>query len=100
MIREEHSNFFKLSTNAQPSLNCQKAGGCSKRLALSSAQTQGGQDALFHGKGRRGFGAWSLQGAREGERRQVCEREARQRPENAVGDPFDKTQDRLFQQPH
>ena len=54
----------------------------------------------FVQQGRRGFGARSVHGVREGERReerQVCEREARQSSENAAARPFGFAQGRLFQ---
>ncbi len=75
--------------------------GLFKKAVISPAQTQGRQDALFHGQGRRDFRARSDQKVHEGERRekrQVCEREAHKRPENAAGGPFGMTQDMLFQQ--
>ncbi len=50
----------------------------SKKSALSPAQTQGRQDALFHGQGRSHVDARSVLTVRERERReerQVCEPE-------------------------
>ena len=67
----------------------------SKKHALAEAgapaQTQGSQDALFHGQGRRPVGARSVHEVRERERReerQACEPEGRQRAENAAGGLF------------
>ena len=63
------------------------------RRTISPAQTQGRQDALFHGQGRRGFGARSVRGVREGERceeRQVCEREADKGPRTPLADFFNR----------
>ncbi|MEC4673880.1 MAG: hypothetical protein VST68_06800 [Nitrospirota bacterium] len=37
----------------------------SKKSVLSPAQTQGRQDALFHGQGHSHFGAWSVLPVRE-----------------------------------
>ena len=54
----------------------------------------------FVQQGRRGFGARGVHEVREGERReerQVCEREARQSPENAAARPFGSAQGKLFQ---
>ncbi len=50
----------------------------SEGFAFSPAQSQGRQDALFHGQGRSQFGARSVLPVRERERReerQVCEPE-------------------------
>ncbi|MEC4674673.1 MAG: hypothetical protein VST68_10825 [Nitrospirota bacterium] len=49
-----------------------------KKSVISPAQTQGRQDALFHGQGRSHFDARSVLSVRERERReerQVCEPE-------------------------
>ncbi len=71
-----NSKFSKRQFHLTNSLFHHKQGACSKRPAQ---------------QGRRGFGARSVHAVREGERReerQVCEREARQRPENAAGGLF------------
>ncbi|MEC4674364.1 MAG: hypothetical protein VST68_09255 [Nitrospirota bacterium] len=46
-------------------MNHHKQWACSKRPVISPALTQGRQDALFHGQGRRLVGARSVLGVRE-----------------------------------
>ncbi len=67
---------------------------------ISPAQSQGGQDALFHGQGRSQFGARSVLTGRERERcggLEACEPEGPETGENAAGGPFDQAQDMFFQ---
>ncbi len=109
------SKNLECQSHLTHSMNPHKQGACSKPV-LSLAEGRPAQ------QGRRGFGARSVHGVREGERReerQVCEREARQRPPclreaapaeagNAaglsteasakVGGPFGYAQGMLFQQ--
>ncbi len=57
------------------------------------------QDVLFLGQGRRGFGARSVHGVREGERReerQACEREADKGPRTPLADFFNRPQMEIF----
>ncbi|MEC4674212.1 MAG: hypothetical protein VST68_08480 [Nitrospirota bacterium] len=57
---------------------------------ISPAQTQGRQDALFHGQGRRAIGARSVPGVHERQRseeRQVCEPEDGNGSRTPLADP-------------
>ena len=74
-----------------------KQGACSKpvlspvegRPTISPAQTQGRQDALFHGQGRRGFGARSVHGVREDDKG----------PRTPLADPSERLRACFFNRP-
>ncbi len=51
--------------HARDEIDISSRGEWSKKIALSPAQTQGRQDALFHGQGRSQFGARSVLTVRE-----------------------------------